>query len=95
MRGHVIGPLGVVHESGVAISNEIREERLNVVEHIRIGILTDHQARARMPAEYVAQTDIECGLGNEHSNLLGDLVNAATVCRNFEFFLEHAQYPLR
>jgi len=95
MRGHVIGPLGIVHEAGIAILYEVREERLDIPEHIRIGVFTDDQTRARMPAEDMAQTHLARSLDDERSDLLRNLVNAATVCRYLELFLEHAQYPLR
>ena len=55
MGRHVVGPLGGVPETGVTIRYQVAHEGLQVFEYGRIGILIDHQRRARMANEQMAQ----------------------------------------
>ena len=59
MRRHVVRSLGVVLEARVAVSNKVRDKSLDVTQDARISVLANDQARARVPAEHVAESGID------------------------------------
>jgi hypothetical protein len=87
-------PACLVLETRIAVSNEVREKSLDVMQHARISVLADNQACARMPTEDVTEPSVERSFCDDRRDLLSNLVNATTVRRNFDLFLEHAPYPL-
>src|SRR5437868_4191617 len=44
VRRHVVGTFGGVYEERVSVLHETGEERLEVAQHVRIGVLLDQQA---------------------------------------------------
>ncbi len=91
---HVIGPLSVVFETRITVSNQVRNKSLDVAQYARIRILADDQTSARVSTEDVTQAGVDAGFCDDRCDLPGDFVDAAAVCRNLELFLEHARFPL-
>jgi len=50
---HVVRPLGLVHEQGIAVRDETLEEGDEIALHIGIGILLNEERRGGMAAEDV------------------------------------------
>lgn len=51
VRGHVISPLLVVAEQGVAVANQPGEEGLEVGKHLGIGVFANNQGSAGVMEE--------------------------------------------
>ena len=94
VRRHIVRSLSVVLEARIAVSNEVREKCLDITQHTGIGILANDQTRARMSTEHVTESSVELGFGHDRRDLPGDLIDAATVCRDLYLFLEHGRFPL-
>ena len=75
MRRHVVGAFEIVHEVGIAVSDQSRGEDLEVAADGRIGILADDQRRARVLQEDVAQASFDSRPADDLLDGPGDLVS--------------------
>ena len=94
VRRHIVRSLSIVLEARISVSNEAREKCLDITQHTGIGILANNQTGARMSTEHVTESGVEPGFGHDRRDLPGDLIDAATVCRDLYLFLEHGRFPL-
>ncbi len=74
MRRHVVGAFEIVHEVGIAVSDQSRGEDLEVAADGRIGILADNQRRTRVLQEDVAQAAVDSRPTDDLLDGPGDLV---------------------
>ena len=77
MRRHVVGTLGRVHETWVAVRREVGHERLEVAAHVGVRVLADHQRRARVRGEHVAEPRRDPRRAHGLIDSLRDLVRPA------------------
>lgn len=72
VRRHVIRPLGPVRIARVAVRRQVADERLQVPEHIGVGILGDRERGGCVLYEQVAEACFDPGCPHFSSDLAGD-----------------------
>jgi hypothetical protein len=77
MSRHIVWPFLGMHETRVAVRNKIRHKPLEVPAHVRIRVLTQHESRARMTVEHMAEPDLDTALPDSRLNLARNIVSAA------------------
>ena len=73
---HIVRTLGSVAKHRVAVGDQMLHEGLEVVANVRVGVLAQHQRRAGVPAEQLAQAVVQAGLADRGLNLGSQIVRA-------------------
>ncbi len=77
MRRHVVRPFRSVGKHRISVGHSLRHENFEVAQDSRVGILTQHQRRAGMADEDIAQAHIDSGVANRRLYLARNVVSAA------------------
>ncbi len=89
MRCHIIGTLGGVAETRVAVAYQRGEKCFEIAPHIGIGILAHDQRRASVVNKDIAKTDRNAAARNDLLYVARQLIRPATMRRDAQRILMH------
>ena len=89
MRRHVIGPFTAMGENWVTVPYQSRHERLQIFQHIRVGIFTQDQTCAGVLAKDVRGPGLDTTDTNEIRYLTRKVVDAPATRLNPDILLKY------
>ena len=91
MRRHVVWPLICMPVECIAIGHQAREECVEIVANIRIGIFLNDQGCRCVADEDIADANVDaCGC-NDVLYLAGDVIQASSGRMDVQDLLMHAE----
>ena len=87
MRRHVVGSFLRMRVCRIAVGGNARHEGLEIAHDGRIGILTKHQRRTRVPNEDIAHANTGARITNCGLDVSSQIVGASTLGRYMNFAL--------
>jgi len=84
VSGHVVGPLGVVLEPGIAVGNEAGDKCSQIVPDFGIRIFAENERSTRVMDEHIAEPELHFARSDDALNLGRKVFEATSAGPNVQ-----------